>query len=384
MARDERAYRDMEWLFDAAKRQLDDSGIDRAVAAFAPVLSEFEAYTEGVAIPEPYRERLSRFISFLKTAFDLPTEVMLVQSGKYMTDMWGPLYWSFLHYASILLQHALYAGLADDVKDFPTLVYNIEMMLPCGICISHYSGIKRRNSNVLYAIKLISFGHVVQGVYQFHGAIAENIHRQRRDANASAFRPFTPIDFARLYGCYPLTTVADGEHKSSAYSQPIVDRQTPLHLSVSLIVVIRYGVSYSRVSNYLKRAYGLARASYPAPPAYTVEDERFERDTTLYDLYDAVIAGLRQRPESARPKSESDDDKEAILRRAADAVRAAFAAHGRGVHLGTANAAFGNDALGDDRREDAERPNKKPPVATSGRTTESLISSNRTGASQFT
>lgn len=352
MARDERTYRDAEWLFDAARRELDAFSVDRVVAAFVPVLSEFEAYTEGVAIPDPYRERLAEFISFLKSAYDLPTQVMLVQSGKYTTDMWGPLYWAFLHYASILLQYALRAGLADDVKDFPTLVYNIEMMLPCGNCVSHYSDTKRRNaSNVLYAVKLMSFGHVVQGVYQFHNAIAENVHGQRRDARASPFRPFTPIDFARRYGCYPMTTVADSEHKSTDYARPVLDWQTPLHLSVSVVLVIRYGVSYSRVSNYLKRSYGMAETSYPGPPVYTVEDKRFEYDTKLYDLYDALVDGVA----ASRKPERDDDDKQVALRRAADTVRAAFTTNGRGMHLGTSNAVFENDALADDRPEDAVR-----------------------------
>lgn len=346
MARDKRTYRDAEWLFDAAKQQLDAFGVDRVVAAFVPVLSEFEAYTEGVAIPDPYRERLTGFILFLKSAYHLPTQVMLVQSGKYTTDMWGQLYWSFLHYSSILLQYALRAGLADDVKDFPTLVYNIELMLPCGLCISHYGGIKRSNGNVLYAVKLMSFGHVVQGVYQFHNAIAENIHGQRRDADASPFRPFSPIDFARQYGCYPMTTVSDNEHKSTTYSRPMLDWQTPLHLSVSVVLVIRYGVSYSRVSNRLKRSYGLAETSYPVPPVYSVEDRRFEDDTKMYDLYDALVDGMAA---SRKPERGDDDDKQVALRRAVDTVRAAFTTNGRGMHFGTSNAVFENDALGDNR-----------------------------------
>lgn len=354
MSRNERIDSDIEWLLDSAKQQLDSYTVDRVVTAFAPVLSEFEAYVEGIVIPEAYRNRLSAFIAFLKSAFELSTTVMLVQTNKYSTDMWGPLYWSFLHYASILLQYALHAGLTDDVKEFPTLVYNVDKMLPCSMCIAHYLSVKHQN-NVRYLIKMMSFGHVIQGMYQFHNVISENVYRHRyptvgKDANGPPpFRTFTPIDFAERYHCYPLTSAADRVHKSSQYSRPGLDWQSPLHLSISVILVINFNVSYSRVSNYLKRMYDQRHAStgeptltYPRPTVYTVEDRQFEYAASVRDLYDVLIYGIANR----RPKKQNgSEDKEALayLRQAADTIRTAYSMSGRKLHLTTHNAVLDND-----------------------------------------
>ena len=354
MSRNERIDSDIEWLLDKAKQQLESYTIDRVVAAFVPVLSEFEAYIEGIAIPEAYRTRLSAFIAFLKSTFELSTTVMLVQTSKYSTDMWGSLYWSFLHYASILLQYALYTGLTDDVKDFPTLVYNIDKMLPCSMCIAHYLSVKHQN-HVRYLIKMMSFGHVIQGLYQFHNVISENVYRHRypmvaKDANIPPFRTFTPIDFAKRYHCYPLTTTAEKAHKSSEYSRPRLDWQSPLHLSVSVILVVNFNVSYSRVSNYLKRMYDQRHTSssdelmqmYPRPTVYTVEDRQFEYATSVHDLYDVLSYGVANR----RPKKQNKvEDKEALayVRQAADTIRTACSMSGRKLHITTHNAVLDND-----------------------------------------
>lgn len=356
MSRNERTDNDIEWLLNNAKQQLDAYTVDRVVTAFVPVLSEFEAYVEGVTVSDAYRSRLSAFTAFLKSTFELTTTVMLVQTSKYSTDMWGPLYWSFLHYASILLQYALHTGLTDDVKDFPTLVYNIDKMLPCSMCIAHYLSVKHQN-NVRYLIKMMSFGHVIQGLYQFHNVISENVYRHRYPKDAPPFRTFTPIDFAKRYHCYPLTTTADNAHKSSEYSRPRLDWQSPLHLSVSVILVVNYSVSYSRVSNYVKRMYGQLQQHtsstkkstsdelmlmYPRPTVYTVEDRQFEYDTPVHDLYDVLVYSIANR----RPKKPNEpEDKEALayLRQAVDTIRTAYSISGRKLYLTTHNAVLDND-----------------------------------------
>lgn len=340
---------DVGWLIEAAGKQLDAHGIDGVVAAFTPVLSEFENYLEGVAVPEPYLKRLTSFVSFLKHSFELPTTVMLVQSGKYTTDMWGPLYWSFLHYASILLQYAMQVGLADDVGDFPTLLYNIDMMLPCGICVSHYNTIKSGN-RIRYAVKLVAFGHVVQGVYQFHDAIAENVHGHRDVKIAPPFRPFSPIDFALHYHCYPITTAGEEGHKSTVYSRPALDWQQPLHTSVCVLLAVHYKVSLSRVSKYLKRAYGGrdAQTAYPRPTVYTVEEKQFEYYTRRHDIYDALKTSLTNTAVFAKgPAGGDDEKKDAYERWAVETIRAALSAAGRKTLIVTYNAALENDSFGD-------------------------------------
>lgn len=347
------ADNDVRWLFDTAKRQLDACTVDRVVAEFVPVLSEFEAYVESVAMSDAYRGRLSAFIDFLKSAFELSTTVMLVQTNKYSTDMWGPLYWSFLHYASILLQYALHTGLTDDVKEFPTLVYNVDKMLPCSICIAHYLSVKRQN-DVRYLIKMMSFGHVIQGVYLFHNVISENVrrHRYATAENAPPSSTFSPIDFAKRYHCYPLTTSAENAYKSSVYSRPGLDWQPSLHLSVSVILVVNYNVSYSRVSNYVKRVYGSKKHTsdelelmYPRPTVYTDEDRRFEYDTPVQDVYDVLVYGIANR----RPKIGKESENEealAYVRQAADTIRTAFSVSGRKLRLTTHNAVSENDMFG--------------------------------------
>lgn len=359
MSRNERADNDIEWLLENAKQQLDEYSVDRVITEFAPVLSEFEAYVEGIAVPDAYRSRLSAFTAFLKSAFHLSTAVMLVHTNKYSTDMWGPLYWSFLHYASILLQYALCTGLTDDVKEFPVLVYNIDMVLPCNVCIAHYLSVKHQ-THVRNLIKIMSFGHVMQGLYQFHNVISENVYRHRypmaaKDANVPPFRVFTAIDFAKRYHCYPLTTVADNEHKSSEYCRPRLDWQSPLHISVSVILGVDYKVSYSRASNYVKRMYGqlLQRRTgstkptpdelmlaYPRPTVYTVGDQQFEHATSAHDIYDVLQYCIAN-----RRSTKSNEDKDALeyVRQAVDTIRTAYRVSGRKLNLATHNAALDND-----------------------------------------
>lgn len=362
MSRNERIDSDIEWLLENAKQQLDEYSVDRVVTEFVPVLSEFEAYVEGIAVPDAYRIRLSAFTAFLKSAFDLSATVMLVQTSKYSTDMWGPLYWSFLHYAAILLQYALYTGLTDDVKEFPVLVYNIDMMLPCSLCIAHYLSVKHQR-HVRNLIKTMSFGHVIQGLYQFHNVISENVYRHRypmaaKDPNVPPFRTFTAIDFAKRYHCYPMTTVADNEHKSSEYSRPRLDWQSPLHLSVSVILGVSYKVSYSRASNYVNRMYGQIpqrrtdskkptsdelMLMYPRPTVYTVEDQQFEYAVSAHDIYDALMYCIAN-----RRSKQSNEDKETLeyVRQAVDTIRTAYRISGRKLHLTTYNAALDNDMFG--------------------------------------
>lgn len=246
-------------LIDAARREVDEYDVNDVVDAFRPVLGEFESYTQGaVEIAEEYRATLVSFIDFLKSTFDIAGHEMFVYVEKYSKNMWGPLYWRFLHYSSILLQYALYERLTHDVREFPTIVYNVDRMLPCSDCARHYR-LMKRDESVKHVIRQISYGHVVQGVYTFHNMVTGNIERSNRldgryrgPTDGETRKVFGATDFAALYNCYPLTTVRqDGSH-TTGYCKPEPDWQTPLHTHIAQVLSINYNVPYYAVSDYLK------------------------------------------------------------------------------------------------------------------------------------
>lgn len=106
---------------------------------------------------------------------------------------WGNVYWKFFHTSSILIQHAFGVGRLSNFLKYPSLLYNVDIILPCGICIEHYKTIKKSPTNDTI-IRNMSFGDLVGGTFRFHNLINSN----RGDGGTD----FRALNFATTYHCF--------------------------------------------------------------------------------------------------------------------------------------------------------------------------------------
>lgn len=120
----------------------------------------------------------------------------LINVSKYSVSDWGPVYWKFFHYTSILLQYATFKLYTNKLFDFPLLLYNIDSILPCVICTNHYLSLKK-TPIIDMLIQSLSYGYIVESVYFFHKTITQSIKQYNGDSNDAL--PFTPIDFMLEY-----------------------------------------------------------------------------------------------------------------------------------------------------------------------------------------
>lgn len=236
-----------------AKAQLSDYTIYRVVEKFRLVMDEFLAVVESLtAAPTQYRAMLNRLVTVLCDRFDIQRQIMYVRASGYATDVWGPLYWRFFHYASILITYMYEKNEINDMLDFPILVYNINHILPCNVCEAHYMGIKN-NAAVRSALKEMSFGNLMTGLQMFHNLVTANIDSVPPRSNLPPRPPFTPIDFARTYECLELADT--GAVKSLTYIRNTVDWQPPTHRILAILYAVAKKINYYLSSRELKAYY---------------------------------------------------------------------------------------------------------------------------------
>lgn len=173
-------YQKLKPLLITCKQENGSVTIDTIVDEFMPILTEFLLFTKPFLVNETeYTKILIGFVDKLTETFPKLQEIdlnsMHVRSNMYDTTSWGPLYWDFIHYSSILLNYAMRRGLLRDVSQFPSIIMNIDYALPCSICKGHYQQIKRSNE-VLMIIKEIAYGQVIEGACKFHNLITMNIN----------------------------------------------------------------------------------------------------------------------------------------------------------------------------------------------------------------
>lgn len=153
--------------------------IDVIVDEFIPILTEFILFSEPFIQNDAYKTMLLGFIKKLSKLYPklgtVNTLEMHVRVSQYDISVWGPLYWNFMHYSSILVNYAMRHQMMRDVGDFPSLIMNVDHMLPCSQCIAHYRSIKH-TAPIHSNIKEIAYGQVVEGTWRFHNMITQNIN----------------------------------------------------------------------------------------------------------------------------------------------------------------------------------------------------------------
>ncbi|KAI5630601.1 p33 [Venturia canescens] len=292
-------------LVSKSSSELTTLSIGFIIERFTPIYNEFRGYLEGIRIKQSYKNLIDGFLHFLSVTYDLNKETMLVNVGNYSTSEWGPLYWSFLHLSSILLQHALAEKMVNDVRGFPAIIYNIDEILPCSMCQQHYYNIKD-SSEIRQIIKTIAFGHVVQGTFYFHGMITENMNKSDRFETKPAF---LTTQFCELYHCFP-TSMQDTRSLSTIARSPI-DWQSTLHVHLSVILGIASQVSFLRASNRLKRLYGF-EPTIANPRVINPQEYAFEKSSDEMIL--SILNKCLENDEYPRDDELSDTNRVLITR----------------------------------------------------------------------
>lgn len=239
-------------LWQSVANEFEQLTIQTICDRYKIILDEFYELSSAYRSSKPiYNKSLTKFVREICKIFSISQSPMLVYPYRYTTHEWGNVYWAFLHYSSILVAYAFEMGLITDFLDFPTLVYNVDAMLPCNLCIHHYQQIKETEM-VRHQIKSISFGASINGVMAFHNVITENVDKTPEYINRPKRPMFTVSKFAQVYNCME----GDNEtiQKSYSYKQTYLDWQPKTHNILAILLMTHCPQSYSRTSNLLKRA----------------------------------------------------------------------------------------------------------------------------------
>nr|WOJ45379.1 Ac92-like protein [Apis mellifera nudivirus] len=239
-----------EQLLNAATKEFEFYNISQIVTAYKPILDEFCAVSEHLRSTQTrYNEIFEKLIGVLCEEYDIKRDIMYVRLGNYSTNIWGNLYWRFLHLTSILLEHSMYENRINDPLDFPLLVYNIDHILPCSTCTLHYRQIKE-TAEIKATIKDMSFGMLISGLQAFHNLVTQNVDKTPEYANMPNRVPFTMLDFARTYHC--IERLPDEILKSKIYVRPRLDWQPNTHRMLTIFYAIANKHTYSPSSDLLK------------------------------------------------------------------------------------------------------------------------------------
>lgn len=259
MAEPKKKY-DVNAILEKSYAELTRTNIDEIVSDFKPIFIEFYNYIESRSYiidenKEPaveYIKMLYEFMNFLKKTFAIDIENLLVFSHHYTTSDWGPLYWNFLHYSSILIQYLNNQTPNVNLYNFPIIVYHIENILPCNKCIGHFLEFKKTELYKLN-VKTASYGLTIYSTFVLHDIITFNIYKNQYNLNETNIPKFLPIDFMKKYKCYPNIQTQELYYKNFVIEP--VDFQNPIHINISYLLSAYFNVSYLLVSRIIKRLY---------------------------------------------------------------------------------------------------------------------------------
>lgn len=244
-------------------------GLQTTVDTFRNVIDTFETLVKNTTADDldskSYYDDLQILINSLRHLYNIPQySLVYIDPGRMTKNVWGGIFWKFLHTSSILLQYAYYTNRITTFLNFPALLYNVDKILPCPVCIEHYTRIKSTKP-ILNVIEQSSFGLLTTSVYRFHTIVNRNHELPTDDARP----PFRDADFALLYHCFP-RSVTNTEVSVNFIKQPIIFHSRE-HVLLCLLFSFCYSVNIFHMSNLLMRRYGSLNFIYE-PVAY-LEDK---------------------------------------------------------------------------------------------------------------
>lgn len=237
-------------LLKCIANEFKNTNFKNIINEYDSILSYFYNYTAPFRKAAPkYGAMLMNTINKLCAVYNLKLRDFLVHVDKHSKNDWGNLYWSFLHYTSILIAYAYEENLILDVLNFPSIVYNINEILPCQQCIHHYMAIKE-SDEIKTCIKYIAYGYVMSGLQQFHRLITKNVESTPEYANIPKQPYFSVSDYAMKYKCIELQN--EKIKLSESYIRNSVDLQTETHVLLTTLLITYFRQPYGRGSNLLK------------------------------------------------------------------------------------------------------------------------------------
>lgn len=206
-------------------------------AMFEIVLSQGKITEKNIRQMRNINETLSR-------VYHVSSQInkILLDYEKLYINTWGPIFWKYLHSVSILIQQAYYTSAITDLLLFNDFVKNIEQILPCPICKSHYASVKF-TKEFEDIFKLMDFGFLVSGVYRFHNAITKNI----ATTTHGVYKEFNTFHFTFQYGCYPRSK-ATNFIETGVVKTP-VKFYRPEYVKISIITMMAFNINYFHASN---------------------------------------------------------------------------------------------------------------------------------------
>lgn len=246
-----------------SKKELKDLGtIETINKLFQPIFSEFTNYVADaksqkiiVNIPKDYEKVYNTFVvDFLTNICGFKKTVMVVRVNQYTTSDWGHLYWSFLHYSSIILQYNISTNKVTDTFSFASFLMGIENILPCMMCKMHFIQSKQnidKQEYLLNLMKRLCFGIIIHSVFSFHNFITNSI----TDKPPSTFNV---IDFQIKYYCSVNDKNNDDssfqslKHEGNSPEKILVDWQGPTHACISVLTTVISKKNYYSVNKEIK------------------------------------------------------------------------------------------------------------------------------------
>lgn len=245
---EESALQPLDKILNVVAKEFNSLTITELIRTYNEILDLFMNYSESFRHANTeYNKDLEDIVNELCRIYNIKVNVMYVNVYSHTINEWGLIYWSFLHMTSILLTHAFSEHHIVDYMNFASIVYNIDMILPCQICIHHYRSIKS-TPQVKDIVKELAFGNIITGVHRFHNLITQNIAEANHRPPPS---PFLIVDFALRFQCIeqPETTI----RSTKTYIRNFVDRQPTLHVILTILLSTYLKWPYALTSNHLKR-----------------------------------------------------------------------------------------------------------------------------------
>jgi len=249
---DDGIFEPLDYIFDNVLEEFENfNGINTILAIYQPIYNEFFEFSAQFRNKVPkYNEIYLKMCRELQRVYDIEHKVILVNINEYTTQAWGNLYWRYWHLTTILVNYAYNNNRLNDFLDLPTLIYNIDFIIPCPSCKFHYRAIKN-NQLVQQTIKYIAFGMPCTGLMGFHNLITENVLKyNNRPIAAKQNTQFTMANFALEYKCIE---VSKSQFKNATtYASTVIDWQPRLHVILTIIFATFCPQSYVQASRRLK------------------------------------------------------------------------------------------------------------------------------------
>lgn len=204
---------------------------------FKDTAEEFLSIIEPlVDTTSDYYHVLANVIDVLCSVYEIRLDVVHIELQNYSNYVWGPIFWKFIHYAAILIESAYARDQINDILDFPTIVYNIDQILPCSICAQNYLQVKTTNKMIALAIKRMAFGKCTEGCSIFHNIITEHISQGHQNQEGEPITHYTLIDYVNEYNF--LSYPKDPTNKTKSYIKMRVEYQPLLHRILVIMLIL--------------------------------------------------------------------------------------------------------------------------------------------------